>query len=104
HGTSSELVQLPVLGPDPADRAAGRAHDHGFGFDHFPAELHAAQHVAVGNAGCREQAFAFDHVFNLIFTPGVVDAHFGGTLALLFGIEHEPCLHLPTDTAQRSGR
>src|ERR1700751_5182404 len=94
HGTLSELVQLPMLGPDPADRAAGRAHDHGFGFDHFSAELHAAQHMAVGDAGRREQAFAFDHIFDLIFTAWIFDTHFGGAFALPFGIENEPRLHL----------
>ena len=51
-----------------------------------------------------EQAFAFDHVFDLVFTPWIFDAHFGGSLALLFGVEHQPRLHLSADAAQRRGR
>src|SRR5262245_57260598 len=102
--TLSELVQLPVFSPNPADGAAGRAHDHGFGFDHFSAELHAAQHAAVGNTGRREQAFALHHVLDLIFPARILDAHFGGALALLLGIEHEARLHLAADAAQRGGR
>jgi hypothetical protein len=93
-----------MLGPDPADGAAGRAHDHGFGFDHLSAKLHAAQHVAIGDAGRREQAFAVDYIFDLIFTAWIFDAHFGGALALSFGIEHEPGLHLTADAAQRRSR
>ena len=93
-----------MLGPDPADRAAGRAHHHGFGFDHFSAEQHAAQHAAVGNAGCGEQALAFDHVFKLIFAAGIFDTHFGGACAFFFGVEHKARLHLPADAAQRRRR
>jgi len=54
-----ELLELPVLGSDPAHRAGDRAHHHGLGLDHLAAELDAAQHRAVGNAGRREQAIAF---------------------------------------------
>jgi len=93
-----------MLGPDPGDRAAGRAHHHGFGFDRLFAELHAAQHAAIGNAGRREQALAFDRALDLIFAAWVLDAHLGGALALLLGVEYRPRLHLPADAAQRRGR
>src|SRR5581483_7589683 len=100
----SELTDLPVLGPNPADGAAGRAHDHGFCFDHIAVELHAAQHAAVGYASRGKQALALDHVLDLIFAAWVFDPHFGRALALLFGIEHEPRLHLATDATQRRRR
>src|SRR5262249_27874849 len=102
--TLPELVQLPVLGPDPANGPTGRAHDNRFGFDHFSAELHAAQHGTVGDAGRSEQAFAPHHGLTLIFAAWTFDAHFGGARALRFGIEPEPRLHLAADAAQRSGR
>ena len=93
-----------MLGSDPADGAAGRAHDYSFGFDHLSAEVDAAQHGAVSDTGRREQAFAFDHVFDLIFAARIFDPHFGGALAFLLGIEHKARLHLPADATQGSGR
>src|SRR5689334_6922053 len=58
-----EFADLPVLGSDPPDGTAGRAHHNCFGFDRLPDELHAAQHAAIGDAGRGEQAFAPDHIF-----------------------------------------
>src|SRR5262245_6276998 len=62
-----ELLVLPVLGPDPAHRAGHRAHDYGLGLDHVSAELHAAQHRAVGDPGRREQAVSAHHVLHQVF-------------------------------------
>src|SRR5579862_6310797 len=99
-----ELVELAVLGDDAAHGAGGRAHDHGFGLDDAVAEAHAAQHAAVGHAGRREQTIAAHHVLDLIFLARVLDAHLGGALALLVGIDDEAALHLAADAAQRRRR
>src|SRR5882757_8855221 len=107
-GTSTsievELAELPVLGPDPPHRAGNRAHHHGLGLDHVLAELDASEQRAIGDAGGGEQAVALHHVGDLIFLARIADPHLGRARALLFGVEHEPALHLAADAAQRRRR
>src|SRR5262249_59942884 len=96
-----KLLALAVLGADPAHRAGNRAHYHRLGLDRVLAEAHAVEQRAVGDAGCCEQTVALDHVADLVLLARVLDAHRGGTRALLFGIEHEDALHLAADATQR---
>src|SRR5215204_1445332 len=97
-----EFVALPVLGANPPHRAGDGAHHHRFGLDDtILAEAHALEQIAVGHAGRREQAIAFDHVFDAVLLARIFDAHLDGALALLLGVEHEPALHLAADAAQR---
>src|SRR5580700_10760857 len=96
-----ELIELPVLRYDAPHGAAGRAHHHGLGLDDAVAESDAAQHGAVGDAGRREQAIAAHHVLDQVFLARVLDAHLGGALAFLFGVDDQPALHLAADAAQR---
>ena len=63
-----------------------------------------AQHRAVGDAGRGEQAVAAHHVLHLVVLARIGDAHLGGALALLLGVEHQPALHLAADAAQRRRR
>src|ERR1051326_8962898 len=51
----SELVDLPVLGADPAHRAGDRAHHHGLAHDHVLGEPDAGQHRPVSDAGRGEE-------------------------------------------------
>src|SRR5215469_1065609 len=92
-----KLPELAVLGPDPAHRAAARAHYHRLGLDHALAEPYPLEQRACSDAGCREQAVASHHVLDLVFLARVLDAHPGGPLALFLGVEHETPLHLAAD-------
>src|SRR5260221_12810195 len=98
-----KLLELPVLASDPAHRAGDRAHHHRLSFDHVLAEPHACEQRPVGDAGRGEQTIALHQVADLILLARVLDAHFPGPLALFFGVEHEPTLHLAADAAQRRG-
>src|SRR5580700_2072983 len=93
--------ELPVLGPDPAHRAAARAHHHRLGLDRAVAESYPLEQRAGGDAGCGEQAVASHHVLDPVFLARVLDAHPGGALALFVGVEHEAPLHLAADAGER---
>src|SRR6516165_5103113 len=99
--TQMKLRELAVLGPDPAHRAAARAHHHRLGLDHAFAETYPLEQRAGGDAGCREQAVAPHHVLDLVFLARVLDAHPGGALAFFLGVEHEAPLHLAADAGER---
>src|SRR5262249_11966818 len=99
-----ELIELTVLGPDPAHRAGHRTHHYGLGLDHGVAELDAVEHAAVGDASRGEQAVAAHYVFDLIFLARILDAHLGGAFAFFFGVDDQARLHLAADTAQRCRR
>src|SRR6202163_1790542 len=99
-----DLIELPVLSHDTPHGAARRAHHYGLGLDDAVAESDAAQHAPVGDAGRRKQTIAAHHVLDLIFLARILDAHLGGALALLVGVDHQPALHLAADAAQRRCR
>src|SRR5580692_12612613 len=99
-----ELVEIPVLGLDPAHCAGGRAHHHGLGLDDAGPEAHALQQRAGGDAGRREYAVALHHVVHRVFLARILDAHLAGALALFLGVEHEAALDLPADAGERRGR
>src|ERR1700719_4665914 len=47
---------------------------------------------------------AAHHVLDQIFLARILDAHLGGALALLVGVDDQPALHLAADAAQRRRR
>src|ERR1700728_475494 len=99
-----ELIKLAMLGPDPADGAACRAHHHRFSLDHILAEQYPAQHAAVGDTGRGEQAIAPHHILDPVCLARVLDAHFGDAFALFVGIDDQPGLHLAADAFERRRR
>src|SRR5216117_3462932 len=99
-----KFLELPVLGENAPHRAGDRAHHHGLGLDDLLAEAYSPQHGAVGYAGRREQAITLHHVLDLVELARIIDAHLGGALAPLLGVEDETALHLAADAAQRRRR
>src|SRR5688572_18260750 len=99
-----ELSKLPVLGADPTNGTGDRAHHHGFRLNRLFAEAHTFEHRTGCDTGGREQAIAAHHVFHIIALARILDTHLHRALALIFGIEDEPALHLPADATQRSRR
>src|SRR5260370_35551931 len=99
-----EFFQLPVIGLDVAHGPGDRAHHHGLGLDHVLAELDAREQRTVGDAGGGEQAVASHNVFDAVDHARIGDPHLAGALALLFGVEYQPALHLAADAAQRRRR
>src|SRR5215218_6768055 len=91
-----------VLAVDRADGAAARSHDQGVGAGRLGAVAHAAQQLAVGDAGRDEEALTDDEVVGGQDAIEVV-AGVEGLLALLVVLGPEPALDDAADALDGAG-
>ena len=91
-------------GIDEAHLAFLEIHDQGMSAGAIAEETHAAEDIAVGDAGAGEDDLAAgSEIFGFVNALGVSDAHFGQAF-LMFGLaDHQARQHLAIEATQRRG-